>query len=132
VTTETVYQQPKILDFCITSKKTDKDKPLFGVNRILTPKETFSIVTCFLPSTLVPGKFIALSKTRRPFRGIIDSVKPTFRERLELAKNVVKRLGLPKTKISKRKTNRGRRATYDLYKTIPAILAKGDLSFRQD
>jgi len=172
VTTETVYQQPKILDFCITRIKTDKDKPLFGVNRILNPKETFSIVTCFLPSTLVPGKFIALSKlktsfeesveeicrmeeeraidefvneersllrderkrpwgsrTRRPFRGIIDSVKPTFRERLELAKNVVKRLGLPKTKISKRKTNRGRRATYDLSKTIPAILAKGDLSF---
>lgn len=172
MTTETVYQQPNILDLCLISTKTCKYEPLFGVNRILTPKETFSIVTCFSPSILVPGNFIALSKlntsfeesveeicrmeeeraidefvneersllrderkrpwgsrTRKPFRGTVDSVKPTFRERLELAKNVVKILGLPKTKISKRKTNRGRRQTYDLCKTIPAILAKGDLSF---
>jgi len=66
-------------------------------------------------------------RTRRPFRGIIDSVKPTFKEKLELSKKVVEQLGLPE--LHKKRTNRGRKPVYDLNRTIPIILAKGDLSF---
>ncbi len=141
MTTQAVYQQPQILDFRNASEK----KPLFIVNKILNQKKTFSILTSFIPGTLAPSKFIALSKlklpfedvvreicrgeedriidefvneerallrdekkrpwgnrTRRPFRGIIDTVKPTFSEILELAGNVVEKLGLPKTDIHKK------------------------------
>ncbi len=141
MTTQSVYQQPQILDF----RSTDGKRPLFIVNKILNQKKTFSILTSFLPSTLAPNKFIALSKlkisfedvmrevcrreeeriidesikeerallrderkrpwgsrTRRPFRGMIDTVKPTFSEILELARKVFEKLGLPKTEIHKK------------------------------
>lgn len=143
MTTQTVYQQPHILDF----RSTDGRRPIFVVNRILSQKKAFSILTSFLPYTLAPGKFIALSKlkgsfeeairevcrreeeriinesvkeerallrderkrpwgsrTRRPFRGIIDTIKPTFSEILELAGKVVEKLGLPKTAVEKKLT----------------------------
>jgi hypothetical protein len=143
MTTQAVYQQPQILDF----RNTDGKRPLFIVNKILNQKKTFSILTSFIPGTLAPSKFIALSKlklpfedalrevcrreedriidqfvneerallrdekkrpwgnrTRRPFRGIIDTVKPTFSEILELAGKVVEKLGLPKTDIQKKLT----------------------------
>lgn len=141
MTTQAVYQQPEILDF----RNTDGKRPLFIVNKILNQRKTFSILTSFLPGTLAPNKFIALSKlkasfedvmrevcrreeeriidesvkeerallrdekkrpwgnrTRRPFRGVIDTVKPTFSEILELAGKVVEKLGLPKTAIPKK------------------------------
>lgn len=143
MTTQAVHQQQQILDF----RNTDGKRPLFIVNKILNQKKTFSILTNFLPSTLAPNKFIALSKlkasfedvvrevcrreeeriidesvkeerallrderkrpwgsrTRRPFRGMIDTVKPTFSEILELARKVVEKLGLPKTEIQKKLT----------------------------
>ncbi len=142
MTTQAIYQQPQLLDF----RNTDGKRSLFIVSKILNQKKTFSILTSFLPSTLAPNKFIALSKlkasfedivrevcrreekriidesvkeerallrderkrpwgsrTRRPFRGIIDTVKPTFSEILELAGKVVEKLGLPKTDIHKKK-----------------------------
>ncbi len=143
MTTQAVYQQPQILDF----RNTDEKRPLFIVNKILTQKKTFSILTSFLPSTLAPNKFIVLSKlkasfedvvrevcsreeeriidesvkeertllrdekkrpwgnrTRRPFRGIIDTIKPTFSELLELAGKVVGKLGMPEIEIQKKQT----------------------------
>ena len=143
MTTQTVYQQPQILDFRNTGGK----RPLFIVNKVLNQKKTFSILTNFLPSTLAPSKFIALSKlkapfedivrevcrreedriideivreerallrdekkrpwgnrTRRPFRGMIDTVKPTFREILELAGKVVEKIGMPKIETQKKQT----------------------------
>lgn len=143
MTTQAVYQQPQILDFRNTSEK----RPLFIVNKILNQKKTLSILTSFIPGTLAPSKFIALSKlklpfedtvkeicreeedriidqfvneerallrdekkrpwgnrTRRPFRGIIDTVKPTFNEILELAGKVVEKLGMPKIEIQKKTT----------------------------
>lgn len=42
------------------------------------------------------------NRTRRPFRGMIDTVKPTFSEILELAGKVVEKLHLPKTAIPKK------------------------------
>jgi len=65
-------------------------------------------------------------RTRRPFRYIIDSVRPTFKDRYILALKVVDIIGTPFT-ISTNK--RGRKCTYDLSKTTAAILAKGELSF---
>ncbi|MDI6642089.1 MAG: hypothetical protein QME68_07250 [Elusimicrobiota bacterium] len=140
------------------------------MRRILNHKEVFSILTCFLPTTLVPSTFVALCKlktppekfveklcrneenkiinqilqeerallrnekkrpwsirTRRPFRGVVDAVNPTFKQKLELAVKVVKILGLPK--IEEKITNRGRKPAFDLEKTIPVIIAKGMLSF---
>ena len=141
MTTQAVYQQPQILDF----RNIDGKRPLFIVNKILNQQKTFSILTSFLPGTLAPNKFIAISKlkapfedivrevcrreegriidqfvneerallrdekkrpwgnrTRRPFRGMIDTVKPTFSEMLELAGKVVEKLHLPKTAIPKK------------------------------
>lgn len=165
-TTQILYQEPNLLNFWPSNVK----ELLFIVTEILYQKETLSILTGFLPATLVPAKFTALcrlktpfndlieiickkeeekiineilqkerdllrsekkrkwgKRTRRPFRGVIDGINPTFREKLELAKKVVERLGTPE--VSKKRTNRGRKPTYDLKKTIPAVLAKGDLSF---
>ena len=133
-TTQILYQEPKLLNFWPSNVK----EPLFIVTEILYQKETLSILTDFLPATLVPAKFTALcrlktpfddlieiickkekekiineilqeerdllrsekkrkwgKRTRRPFRGVIDGINPTFREKLELAKKVVERLGMP-------------------------------------
>ena len=63
-------------------------------------------------------------KTRRPFRGVIDKVKITFRMMLELAERVAKELKSP-LKTSKR----GRPVVYDRIKLAAAILVKGMRSF---
>jgi hypothetical protein len=63
-------------------------------------------------------------KTRRPFRGVIDKVEITFRERIDLAEKVAKESGSP-FKLSKR----GRPQEYDPIKLAAAILAKGMRSF---
>lgn len=43
-------------------------------------------------------------RTRRPFRGIIDTIKPTFTEILNLAGEVVEKLGLPDIHREKKQT----------------------------
>ncbi|MEA3281769.1 MAG: hypothetical protein U9Q68_04290, partial [Euryarchaeota archaeon] len=63
-------------------------------------------------------------KTRRPFRGVTDKVKITFRAMLELAERVAKELKSP-LEISKR----GRPVIYDRIKLSAAILVKGMQSF---
>jgi hypothetical protein len=63
-------------------------------------------------------------KTRRPFRGVIDKVEITFRERIELAEKVAKEFGSP-FELS----NRGRPQEYDPIKLAAAILVKGMRSF---
>jgi hypothetical protein len=63
-------------------------------------------------------------KTRRPFRGVIDKVEITFRESLELAEKVAKKLGHP-FKLSKN----GRPQKYDPIKLAAALLVKGMRSF---
>ncbi len=70
MTTQTVYQQPQISDF----RNTDEKRPLFIVNKILNQKKTFSILTSFLPVTLAPSKFIALSKLKAPFEEAVREV----------------------------------------------------------
>ncbi len=63
-------------------------------------------------------------KTRRPFRGVIDKVEITFRERIDLAEKVAKELGIP-FKLS----NIGRPQKYDPIKLAAAIIVKGMRSF---
>ena len=63
-------------------------------------------------------------KTRRPFRGVIDKVEITFRQRIELAEKVAKEFGSP-FELSKR----GRPQEYDPINLAAAILAKGMSSF---
>lgn len=161
------FPQLKELEDRITHRK----RPLFILNRILNNRTLLSMLTCFLPTTLIPSTFSAFCilrtspkniikqlsmneerriinelvqeerallrnerkrpwniRTRRPFRGAIDRVKPTFREKIELATKVVEKLGLP-VLYKKRKSNRGRKNIYDLWKVIPAIMVKGTLSF---
>jgi len=65
-------------------------------------------------------------KTRRPFRGKIDKVGITFRERIELAEIVARELGPPYAA-----SNRGRPPVYDEIKLSAAILVKGMRSFVQ-
>src|SRR5574340_292010 len=70
-------------------------------------------------------------KTRRPFRGKIDKVEITFRERIELAERVARELGAPyfnKTSNSGQR-GKGRPSVYDVIKLAAAILVKGMLSF---
>jgi hypothetical protein len=63
-------------------------------------------------------------KTRRPFRGKIDKVGITFRERIKLAEKVARELGAPYSTSKK-----GRPPVYDGIKLAAAILVKGMLSF---
>jgi len=64
-------------------------------------------------------------RTRRPFRGKIDKVEITFRDRIELAEKVARELGAPYSITSKN----GRPIVYDVIKIAAAILVKGMLSF---
>jgi len=66
-------------------------------------------------------------KTRRPFRGKIDKVEITFRERIELAERVARELGSPYETLNSGK--RGRPPVYDVIRLAAAILVKGMLSF---
>ncbi len=74
-------------------------------------------------------------KTRRPFRGKIDKVEITFRERIELAERVARELGAPYLNFNEtsnrdsRGKSRGRPPVYDVIKLSAAILVKGMLSF---
>lgn len=65
-------------------------------------------------------------RTWRPFRGIIDKVEVTFRERIELAERVARELGLPWET-----TKKGRPPLYDGIKLAAANLVKGMRSFVQ-
>ncbi len=69
-TTQILYQEPKLLNFW----PSNVERPLFIVNEILNQKETFSILTDFLPCTLVPAKFIALCRLKIPFEDFIKDV----------------------------------------------------------
>ena len=66
-------------------------------------------------------------KTRRPFRGRIDKVTATFREKLELAEKVVDEIG----QAWKQSSRRGKPMKYDIKKLSASILVKGGLSFEK-
>src|SRR5574341_307028 len=68
-------------------------------------------------------------KTRRPFRGKIDKVEITFRERIELAERVARELGAPYLNKTSNSGKRGRPPVYDVIRLTAAILVKGMLSF---
>lgn len=67
-------------------------------------------------------------KTRKPLRGIIDRVEPTFRERmgiaLDAATELSKEIGPPWET-----SERGRPQTFDPVKLVAALMVKGRLSF---
>lgn len=63
-------------------------------------------------------------KTRAPFRGKIDNVKITFKDKIKLAEKVTQELGAPYEQ-----SKRGAPPTYDLKKVTATLLIKGMTSF---
>jgi hypothetical protein len=63
-------------------------------------------------------------RTRRPFRGRLDKVEITFRDKIKLAEMVVREIGPPW-----KESERGRPSMFDSTKLCAPLLCKGGLSF---